>query len=99
MFVHGFATPDYIAHHVGFIVAGGFLRAHCFLYYEALILLSMEVSTPFLNVFLVLRHRGDKYQPAAKVCGMSFLLTYVFFRLILNVYGVYKLVVKWSEWW
>mmetsp|Transcript_53673 Transcript_53673/g.143566 ORF Transcript_53673/g.143566 Transcript_53673/m.143566 type:complete len:471 (-) Transcript_53673:559-1971(-) len=84
--VHGPITLDYMAHHLIFLVAGLIMRGNCVLPFNAAILLSMEASTPFLNLLLLVRHRTATLLP--KLVGMLFTICFVFFRLILNVYGI-----------
>lgn len=86
--VHRLSTWDFVVHHIAFLAAGLIIRGHCMLPYNAAILLSMEVSTPFLNVMLLFRNRGEKYQGIVQVTGIIFVVTFVLFRLVLNTYGV-----------
>lgn len=92
--IHGQATADYVVHHVVFILAGLILRGNCMLPYSAAILLAMEASTPFLNLFLLLRHRGPAYQTLVKVNAFIFVTLFVVFRLVLNTYGI---ILLWSQ--
>jgi len=84
--VHGPITLDYMAHHLIFLVAGLIMRGNCMLPFNAAILLSMEASTPFLNLLLLVRHRTATWLP--KLAGVLFTICFVFFRLFLNVYGI-----------
>jgi len=88
--VHGPITMDYMAHHLIFLVAGLIMRGNCMLPFNASILLSMEASTPFLNLLLLVRHRTSTWLP--KLVGVLFTVCFVFFRLFLNVYGI---VILW----
>lgn len=92
--VHGLATIDYIVHHFAFIAAGLIIRGNCILPLNAAILLSMEVSTPFLNFLLFFRHRGDSYSKWCSLAGVMFFVTFVLSRIICNTYGAVILWVK-----
>lgn len=83
---HGFASVDYVIHHVAFISAGVVIRGHCMLPLNASILLAMEVSTPFLNWVTLFRHRGG-YNLSVVIAGVCFLATFIMFRVVLNTYG------------
>lgn len=96
-FLHGFATPDYIAHHIAFIGIGLIIRTNCCLAYEGAILMAMEVSTPFLKVAQILRHR-DGFPLTKGICGCLFALLFVIFRLGFNSWGVYMLLKQWHLW-
>merc|ERR1711884_558330 len=95
-FVHNVDwKPENLVHHMAFIGLGLIIRSNCCLAYEAAILLAMEVSTPFLKVALILKHR-DKFLPLAKtICGMFFALFFVVFRMGVNSWGTYMLIRKW----
>lgn len=95
--LHGVTTPDQIVHHCSFILAGLIIRQHCFIPFCAAILLAMEVSSPFLNIMLVFRHRGDEYGNLVKVSGVFFVIFFFVFRLLLNTYGAILLVVHAKE--
>lgn len=86
-FTHGLLAVDHFVHHVAFVLAGLVIRGQCILPFNAALLLSMEVSTPFLNCLLFFRHRGDRWKPLLVICGASFFVSYVVFRLFLNTYG------------
>lgn len=89
---HGIATAPQIIHHTAFIVAGLIIRMHCALPFNSAVLMSMEASTPFLNVLMVLRNRGDQYTRAVRIASYFFIALFVVFRLVLNTYG---LVILW----
>eukprot|EP00435_Cladocopium_sp_Y103_P071173 s325_g36.t3 len=91
--LHGMATVDYVVHHVAFISAGLILRGNCMLPFNAAVLMAMEVSTPFLNWVTFFRHRGEQYQSQVIGAGVMFFLTFLVFRLGLNIYGTILLVV------
>lgn len=91
--LHCLATPDYILHHIAFISAGCIIRGNCVLPYNAAILLAMEVSTPSLNLLLLLRNRGDEYVGVTRFNGIVFVMLYVVFRLVINTYGLILLWV------
>ncbi|CAJ1425497.1 unnamed protein product [Effrenium voratum] len=93
LMIHGLATADYVAHHVAFLCAGCILRGHCMLPFNAAVLMAMEVSTPFLNWVMFFRHRGEQYQSQVIFCGVVFFLTFLVFRLGLNLFGTILLVV------
>lgn len=85
--VHRLATPDYLVHHAAFVTAGTIIRGNCMLPFNASILMAMEISTPFLNFLLLVRHRGERFQTSMTVSGIVFMVTYVLFRIVLNTYG------------
>lgn len=89
---HGIATAPQIIHHTAFIVVGLIIRMHCALPFNSAVLMSMEASTPFLNVLMVFRNRGDQYSRAVRIASYFFLALFVVFRLVLNTYG---LVILW----
>lgn len=91
--LHGMATVDYTVHHVAFISAGLILRGNCMLPFNAAVLMAMEVSTPFLNWVTFFRHRGEQYESQVIGAGVMFFLTFLVFRLGLNIYGTILLVV------
>eukprot|EP00439_Symbiodinium_sp_Y106_P063481 s394_g9.t2 len=62
LFLHRLATLDYVVHHIAFLAAGLIIRSNCMLPLNAAILMSMEVSTPFLNWVMIFRHRGERYK-------------------------------------
>mmetsp|Transcript_68275 Transcript_68275/g.211238 ORF Transcript_68275/g.211238 Transcript_68275/m.211238 type:complete len:243 (+) Transcript_68275:657-1385(+) len=76
--------------------------------FNAAILMAMEVSTPFLNLGLLLRHRGPAFKKCVELNGLLFLAFFILFRLILNTYGAILLwyhrrsipptVPKWQAW-
>ncbi|CAK0910673.1 unnamed protein product [Prorocentrum cordatum] len=68
--LHGYATLDHVVHHVAFVTAGLIIRWHCMLPFNAAALLSMEVSTPFLNLALLYRHRGQEFALPVKAAGV-----------------------------
>jgi len=85
--LHGYATLDHVVHHVAFVTAGLIIRWHCMLPFNAAALLSMEVSTPFLNLALLYRHRGQEFALPVKAAGVLFVALYVVFRLGVNSYA------------
>mmetsp|Transcript_72372 Transcript_72372/g.114741 ORF Transcript_72372/g.114741 Transcript_72372/m.114741 type:complete len:311 (-) Transcript_72372:108-1040(-) len=91
--LHGMATLDYIVHHVAFVSAGLILRGNCMLPFNAAVLMAMEVSTPFLNWVTFFRHRGEQYENQVIGAGVMFFLTFLVFRLGLNIYGTVLLVL------
>eukprot|EP00927_Polykrikos_kofoidii_P030824 TRINITY_DN26527_c0_g2_i1.p1 TRINITY_DN26527_c0_g2~~TRINITY_DN26527_c0_g2_i1.p1 ORF type:complete len:348 (-),score=49.52 TRINITY_DN26527_c0_g2_i1:67-1110(-) len=91
--VHGLGMSlDYIVHHVAFVMAGVLIRSHCLIPYNSSILLSMEVSTPFLNYMLFFRHRGDRYRVSVYASGAIFFVLFLCVRIALNAYGVFVLI-------
>mmetsp|Transcript_96582 Transcript_96582/g.268458 ORF Transcript_96582/g.268458 Transcript_96582/m.268458 type:complete len:300 (-) Transcript_96582:206-1105(-) len=92
--LHGLVTPDLLVHHVAFISAGLIIRGHCMLPLNAAILLAMEASTPFLNLMLFFRRRGDSFKSMVQANGIAFVVLFIVFRLILNTYGA---VVLWQQ--
>lgn len=93
LLVHGLATADYMVHHAAFLVAAVIIRGHCMLPLNSAVLMSMEVSTPFLNYMALVRHRGDGYRWRVIVCGTLFVITFLITRIGLNTYGT---VMLWS---
>jgi len=91
--IHGLLTIEYAIHHAAFIGCGVIIRTNCMLPFTAAALLSMEVSTPFLNYLIFFRHRGDKYKRGVIVSGLLFLVTYFLFRIIFNMYATVELIV------
>lgn len=92
-FIHRMITLDYVVHHISFIAAGVLIRGNCVLPFNAAALMSMEVSTPFLNWMIFLRHRGNSYKSQVVISGVLFLVTYLVFRVILNCYATAVLFV------
>lgn len=97
MFVLGFVTWDYLAHHIFFIAVGLIMRCNCILFYEAAILLAMEVSTPFLNYVLIYRNRGEAYATSLAVAGGLFFILFITTRIVLNTWGAYLLILHREE--
>lgn len=97
MFIHSYATADYVVHHIVFIATGLIVRWHCMLPYTAAILMAMEASTPFLNICLLYRNRGDVYRTVLMVCGGFFFALFVVSRLFLNTFGAIALLVNRKE--
>lgn len=95
--VHGPLTLDYVVHHLAFIGAGLVIRGHCVLPLNSAILLSMEVSTPFLNLMLLLRNRGPTCYKFAAALGSMFAVLFVAVRLLLNAYGAALLLTMRAE--
>lgn len=93
LFLHRLATLEYVVHHIAFLAAGLIIRSNCMLLLNAAILMSMEVSTPFLNWVMIFRHRGERYKLQVIVAGTLFFFTFLFFRIFLNVYGTILLFV------
>lgn len=91
--LHGLHTLDYVIHHIAFFTAGMIIRSHCMLPLNAAVLMSMEVSTPFLNIMTMLRHRGETYKSKVIVTGILFIVTFFPSRIVLNLYGTVKLWV------
>lgn len=91
--IHGLNTWDYIWHHISFIGAGVLFRGNCMLPFNGAALLAMEVSTPFLNWMIFFRHRGASYKTHVVVSGVLFLLTYIVFRIIINIYATLVLII------
>lgn len=94
LFFHVGITWDYLFHHLAFIACGVIIRYNCCIPLQAAILLSMEVSTPFLNYMMFVRNRGDSFDQTIKVCGILFMISFVIFRLILNPYGAIDLIIN-----
>lgn len=92
--LHGYASLDHVVHHIAFVTAGLIVRWHCVLPFNAAALLSMEVSTPFLNLALLYRHRGQQFEPLVRAAGVLFVALYVVFRLGVNSYAA---LVLWSH--
>jgi hypothetical protein len=84
---HGLATVDYIIHHIAFVTAGMIIRGHCMLPFNAAVLMGMEASTPFLNYFHLVRHRGDVFRIRVIVCGISFFVLFLLWRIGFNLYA------------
>jgi hypothetical protein len=84
---HGLAGVDTVIHHVVFATAGMIMRGHCMLMFNAAMLMAMEVSTPFLNYFLLVRHRGETFAIEVIVFGSLFFLLYIVWRIGLNTYA------------
>jgi hypothetical protein len=85
--VHRIATVQQIVHHVAFIIAGCIIRGSCLLPFSSAVLMSMEVSTPFLNFLMLFRHRGDRYSWAVNISQVCFIVLFLIFRIGLNSYG------------
>jgi|Transcript_29683 hypothetical protein len=85
-------------HHGTYITAGLLIRFHCMLPFNALMLMCMEASTPFLNYSVLFRHRDPAHEHSGtlNICTTVFLLTFVLFRLILNTYGAIFLCVNYK---
>lgn len=94
---HGLITWDYLVHHTAFLLAGLIIRGQCILPFNASVLLSMEISTPFLNLLTFFRNRGERWTPLLVVCGATFFVLYVIFRLLLNTYATILLWVRAQE--
>lgn len=90
--LHGYASLDHVVHHLAFVTAGLIIRWHCMLPFNAAALLSMEVSTPFLNFALLYRHRGQEFALPVRAAGVLFVALYVVFRLGVNSYAA---IVLW----
>ncbi|CAK0891221.1 unnamed protein product [Prorocentrum cordatum] len=90
--MHGLIGWDMGVHHVAFIFAGAVIRGHCMLPFNASALISMEVSTPFLNYLVHNQHRGDAYKTRVDAAGVIFFVTFLVFRIGLNTYAT---VVLW----
>lgn len=84
---HGLMTWDHMIHHAAFVGAGIIIRGHCILPFSAAVLLSMEVSTPFLNSMLLFRYRGERYGTFVMANGCVFFVLFVIFRLGFNTLG------------
>jgi hypothetical protein len=95
--IHGLATIDYMVHHAAFILAGFILRGNCILPWKGSVQLAMEASTPFLNIMLLLQNRGVGTWPVVVVCGIIFVVSYVFLRLIQNTYATVILWLRRDE--
>lgn len=93
LLIHRQFTPDYVVHHVAFITAGYITRSKCVLPFNGACLLAMEVSTPFLNYILLLRHR-EGYARSTTVAGIIFFLLFIIFRVCLGIYSASQL---WKE--
>lgn len=88
------ADAALFVHHAAFVAAGILIRSNCMVPFNSAVLMSMEVSTPFLNYLFIVRHRGDNFKVSTMLCGSMFFLTYVIFRLILNTYGTVLLWIN-----
>lgn len=89
---HGLLGLDFVIHHVAFFAAGSIIRSYCILPFNAAVLITMEVSTPFLNYMTFVRHRGDGYRLRVAVTGALFVLTFLLSRIVLNIYGTVMLL-------
>lgn len=87
--IHKLATWDFIFHHVAFIACGLIIRENCILPGISSALMAMEVSTPFLNVMLLLRNREDRFIFLTSICGILFFFTYTIFRIFINGYATF----------
>jgi len=63
-------TKDHCLHHAAYIFVGMMVRANCMLPYNASILLSMEVSTPFLNYCMLMLKEGTPQSCLTTFCGL-----------------------------
>merc|ERR1719356_492811 len=72
------------------------IRGHCMLPFNASALLSMEVSTPFLNYLLLYRNKGSvdaagvfrcHYSKSVDAAGVIFFIAFLVFRIGLNTYA------------
>jgi len=107
--IYRLATVDYIIHHIAFISAGCIIRSHCMMPFNAAILMSMEISTPFLNYATLMRNRSERRDWVVIASGVTFAFLFFVFRLVLNTYGAFVLwahrgravpqgVPKWQFW-
>jgi len=91
--IHNILTFDVIVHHVAYAAAGMLLRSRCMLPFVSAIMLSMEVSTPFLNYVTFFRHRDSDFTVlTVPICGVMFVVFYLIFRVGLNLYGIVLLL-------
>lgn len=87
MVAHGFVTREILLHHAIFGAVCYFLLTTCSTPFVAAALLSQELSTPFLNVFLLLREfKGMGYMPT-QVVFVLFALTFFATRVCINGYA------------
>lgn len=94
--MYGLVTADHLVHHVAFIAVGVVIRSNCMLPYNASILLSMEVSTPFLNYCTLMLNRGKDYSRSTTVSGTIFAALFIVFRIVLNTCGVVYLCTNYD---
>jgi hypothetical protein len=93
-YMYGLATlecrrgVDHLVHHAAFIAVGLTMRANCMMPYNASILLSMEISTPFLNYCTLMLNRGRDFAWSTLFAGSMFSFFFVAIRIGLNTYGV-----------
>lgn len=82
---HGQLKIDMLVHHVIFICFGTAVFYNCFAQYLVGWLLSMEVSTIFLNYFTFFRNRLGNHWTVV-VAFALFMLSFFIFRLIAMIY-------------
>jgi len=83
---HGLLTPDFLCHHVAFLLAGGLARMHCLAPFMVAVILSVEITTPLLNVVVFFRHRETNVPIA--FFAFAFALLFFVFRICLLPFGV-----------
>lgn len=85
---------DHLVHHAAFITVGLMVRTNCMLPFNAAILLSMEVSTPFLNYCTLMMNRGKSFSRSTTFAGLIFVFLFLVVRIFLNTWGVMFLWVN-----
>jgi len=95
-FIHGLLTVEEAIHHVIYILAGFLVRRHCMMPMNAAILMSMEISTPFLNYYLFFRTRYP-FSKDVNVAKTIFGVLFLAFRILLNSFGVFIFLRQ--HWW
>merc|ERR1712086_268620 len=93
---HGLLTIDGAVHHVIFIAAGWLIRRHCMMPLNAAVLMSMELSTPFLNYYVFFRTRYP-YAPDVTTSRTLFCYTFVAARVLLNSAGAALFLQQYPE--
>jgi len=95
MTLRGSASMSIVIHHVIFLCVGCYMRGNCVLMFYAAVLLAQEISNPFLNAMTFLNNRTSGNRPlqvAMELCVGGFTVTFIPFRLVLNMYGAYHFV-------
>merc|ERR1712154_262325 len=87
---HKLLAKDVVLHHIVFLLAGIVMSYNCICPYLAGCLLMMEVSTPFLNYFILFRNRLGCRHWSVKVSFTLLGLTFVPGRLVIMPYVVYE---------
>ncbi|KAG8470872.1 hypothetical protein KFE25_009293 [Diacronema lutheri] len=87
-----------VAHHLGFLLAAALLRGYYFAPWQAAVCLSMEASTPFLNLCQLKEALGLDKRSRAVVCSfLAFALCFFAFRVLLLAAALLQLLAHWAD--